>query len=128
MAVSEGPCSGKPSAGQAAASPVAGGGRPGPLQTHLSPQTFIDMEGSGFGGDLESLRVSVPWLWWPRLCGPQAPVEPVVRCEAWRGTLQPVLCAVTMLCFSMSRALEASPAPPGPLVSQACQGSQAASG
>lgn len=24
------------------------------------PQTFIDMEGSGFSGDLESLRVSVP--------------------------------------------------------------------
>lgn len=24
----------------------------------LLPQTFIDMEGSGFGGDLESLRVS----------------------------------------------------------------------
>lgn len=24
------------------------------------PQTFIDMEGSGFSGDLENLRVSVP--------------------------------------------------------------------
>ena len=33
MAVSEGPCSGKPSADQAAALPVTGGGRPGPLLT-----------------------------------------------------------------------------------------------
>lgn len=59
---------------------------------------------------------------------PQAPGEPVVRCEAWRGTLQPVLCAVTMLCYSMSRALAASLAPRGPLASQACRESQAASG
>lgn len=38
------------------ASPSATGCPDTPLV--LLPQTFIDMEGSGFGGDLESLRVS----------------------------------------------------------------------
>lgn len=35
-------------------------GHPGPsVSLALLPQTFIDMEGSGFGGDLETVRVSV---------------------------------------------------------------------
>lgn len=38
----------------------------------LLPQTFIDMEGSGFAGDLESLRVSA---------------GPLLSAGSWRDTL-----------------------------------------
>lgn len=45
------------------------------------PQTFIDMEGSGFGGDLESLRVSVA-----RFCRLRGHVDPVgVGAVPWQG-------------------------------------------
>ena len=79
------------------------------------PQTFIDMEGSGFGGDLESLRVSVRGS-----CGAAGARVGVGPSSAGA--------ALTVACFSTSRAPEASPAPLGPPASQACPESQAASG
>lgn len=63
------------------------------------PQTFIDMEGSGFGGDLESLRVSVPrpggrcpavWCTGPRGGAGQGQAVPQRCCPLNRSVLFPV--------------------------------------
>lgn len=87
-------------------------GAGGPDDSGLSPQTFIDMEGSGFGGDLESLRVSVPW--------PSSPtVEPVGCAEAWRegagATFGCTACRdpSVFFCVQGPRGFPGPPGPPG---------------
>lgn len=91
------------------------------------PQTFIDMEGSGFSGDLESLRVSVPQPGVSVTSGPEG-----IGGQGgvmWREEGCPLAGAVCMTVhFSVSRAQEVSLAPPGPPASQAFPESQADSG
>lgn len=79
------------------------------------PQTFIDMEGSGFGGDLESLRVSVPQ---PGGCCPPCPCTSGPRGDG-RGLigLAPPLGACCLHACSLFLPVQGPrgfPGPPGP--------------
>lgn len=96
----------------------------------LSPQTFIDMEGSGFGGDLESLRVSGSCLLSPWAGGTVVASMRPSRDPGWARLVRDEVIAgpggVGPDGLSLCRAHVASPAPRAPRVSQACLASLAA--
>lgn len=78
----------------------------------LFPQTFIDMEGSGFGGDLESLRVSVPR---PGGRGPASGAQWPRGRRGWIGRGRPRRCC-TLGCSVLFpvQGPRGFPGPPGP--------------